>query len=50
MIKDVIRKMLYSNAKELARMALEAPHAEYVESLCRDMISRIAPEVLELSS
>jgi phosphotransferase system enzyme I (PtsI) len=49
MIKDVIRKMLHSDATELARKALEAPAADYVESLCRDMISRIAPEVLELS-
>jgi phosphotransferase system enzyme I (PtsI) len=49
MIKDVIRKLLYSSASELARQALEAPSAKYVEQLCHEMIEQIAPEVLELS-
>ena len=49
MIKDVIRKLLYSSASELARQALEAPSAESVEKLCHEMIEQIAPEVLELS-
>lgn len=49
MIKDVIRKLLYSNAVELARKALQAPSEKYVEQLCHEMIEQIAPEVLELS-
>jgi phosphotransferase system enzyme I (PtsI) len=49
MIKDVIRKMHYSSAMELARNAIEAPSHEYVERLCHEMIEQIAPEVLELS-
>lgn len=49
MIKDVIRKLYYSDAAELARKALELPSEEYVERLCHDMIEQIAPEVLELS-
>ena len=49
MIKDVIRKLYYSDAAELARKALESPSEEYVERLCHDMIEQIAPEVLELS-
>jgi len=49
MIKDVIRKLFYSGAAELARKALEAPSKEYVEKLCHEMIKQIAPEVLELS-
>ncbi len=48
-IKDVIRKLFYSSAVELARKALESPAEEYVEQLCHDMIKQIAPEVLELS-
>ncbi len=49
MIKDVIRKLFYSGAMELARKALKAPSKEYVEQLCREMIEQVAPEVLELS-
>ncbi|RKX35653.1 MAG: phosphoenolpyruvate--protein phosphotransferase [Verrucomicrobia bacterium] len=49
MIKDVIRKLFYSDAVELARKALESPSKEYVEQLCHEMIEQIAPEVLELS-
>jgi len=49
MIKDVIRKLFYSSAVELARKALESPSKEYVEQLCHEMIEQIAPEVLELS-
>lgn len=49
MIKDVVRKLYYSDAVELARKALESPSEKYVEQLCHDMIKQIAPEVLELS-
>ena len=49
MVKDVIRKVYYSGAIELAQKALVSSSAEHVEQLCRDMIEEIAPEVLELS-
>ncbi|MEN8255383.1 MAG: phosphoenolpyruvate--protein phosphotransferase [Verrucomicrobiota bacterium] len=49
MIKDVIRKLFYSGAMELARKALKSSTKEYVEQLCREMIEQVAPEVLELS-
>lgn len=50
MIKDVIRKMYYSSAAELAQQALESTSAEHVEKLCRDLIIEIAPEVIGLSN
>jgi len=49
MIKDVIRKMHYSAAAELAQKALESHSAEHVEKLCRDLITEIAPEVIDIS-
>lgn len=48
MIKDVIRKLHYTSAVELARKALVAPTAEDVTRLCHELIERIAPEILEL--
>lgn len=47
-IKDVIRKLFYSDAVELAQQALASTSAEHVAELCHGMIKRIAPEVLEL--
>ncbi|WP_168442233.1 phosphoenolpyruvate--protein phosphotransferase [Pontiella desulfatans] len=49
LIKDVIRKLYYSAAVELAQKALVSSSAERVDQLCHDMIAQIAPEVLELS-
>jgi hypothetical protein len=49
MIKDVIRKLFYSDAVELAQQSLAASLTDHVEQLCHDLIKRIAPEVLELS-
>jgi len=48
-IKDVIRKLYYSSAVELAQKALGSTSAERVDQLCHDMIKQIAPEVLEIS-
>ena len=48
MIKDVIRKLYYSSAVELAQKALNSHSAEHVAQLCHDLIREIAPEVLEL--
>ncbi|WP_372805880.1 phosphoenolpyruvate--protein phosphotransferase [Pontiella sp.] len=49
LIKDVIRKLYYSGAIELAQRALVSSSSEHVSQLCRDMIAEIAPEVLTLS-
>ncbi len=49
MIKDVIRKLYYSDAVELAQKALNSSSAEHVEQLCHELIESIAPEVLEIS-
>jgi len=49
LIKDVIRKLHYSDAVDLARKALVSPSAEHVDKLCHEMIEQIAPEILELS-
>jgi hypothetical protein len=49
MIKDVVRKLFYSGAVELAQKALVSSSAEHVEQLCHDMVKKIAPEVLALS-
>lgn len=48
-IKDVIRKLAYSDALELARKAMNASTSADVDTLCHEMIMQIAPEVLELS-
>jgi phosphotransferase system enzyme I (PtsI) len=49
LIKDVIRKLYYSDAVELAQKSLVSKSAEHVEELCHKMIEKIAPELLELS-
>ncbi|MBN2703734.1 MAG: phosphoenolpyruvate--protein phosphotransferase [Pontiellaceae bacterium] len=49
-IKDVIRKLHYSSAAKLAQEALFSDSAEHVKILCRELISNIAPEVLEFSN
>ncbi len=49
MIKDVIRKLFYSGAVDLAQQALASSSAEHILQLCHELIERIAPEVLELS-
>jgi len=48
-IKDVIRKLHYSQAKDLAQQALDSVSADAVNQLCHQLIEEIAPEVLEFS-
>jgi len=48
MIKDMIRKLYYSDSVELARQALLSTSAEHIEELCHAMVERVAPELLEL--
>ena len=49
LIKDVVRKLYYSGAIELAQKALSSSSTDHVRQLCHDMIKEIAPEVLEIS-
>ena len=49
LVKDVIRKLYYSDAVELAQKALISESAEEVEEHCIKMIKEIAPEALEFT-
>jgi len=48
-IKDVIRKLYYSQAKDLAQQALASTDTDTINQLCHQLIEEIAPEVLEFS-
>ncbi len=48
-IKDVIRKLYYTDAVKLAQQSLISESSDEVEKYCKDMISQIAPEVLEFT-
>ena len=47
-VKDVIRKIRYSEAETLAKTILSSESAVDVLDRCRRMVERIAPEILEL--
>jgi phosphoenolpyruvate-protein kinase (PTS system EI component) len=47
-VKDVIRKIRYSEAERLAETILSSESAVDVLDRCRAMVERIAPEILEL--
>ncbi len=49
LVKDVIRKLYYTDAIELAQRSLISESADEVEKHCIKMIKKIAPEVLEFS-
>lgn len=49
LIKDVIRKLYYTDAVKLAQKALISESSEEVENHCLKLISKIAPEVLEFT-
>ncbi|OGV57994.1 MAG: phosphoenolpyruvate--protein phosphotransferase [Lentisphaerae bacterium RIFOXYA12_FULL_48_11] len=48
MIKDAVRSVRYSGAKDLAKIALSCKSAVEVLSHCRRMLNEVAPEILEL--
>lgn len=48
LVKDVVRSMKYSRAKELAAVALSCKTAVEVLSHCRKLTMEVAPELLEL--
>lgn len=49
MVKEVIRRIRLSDAQHLAEASRRQPDGAGVLDLCRDLIRRVAPEMLELS-
>jgi phosphotransferase system enzyme I (PtsI) len=47
-VKDVIRALQFSRARDLAERALRCSEAADVRALCREVIREVAPELLEL--
>ncbi|HMP91119.1 MAG TPA: phosphoenolpyruvate--protein phosphotransferase [Kiritimatiellia bacterium] len=50
MVKDVVRKIRYSQAEELAESVMISGTGTDVTQRCRTLIKEIAPEILELMS
>ena len=50
LVKDVIRKLRYSQAEELAEAVMASGTGSDVMSRCRALVKEIAPEILELVS
>lgn len=48
MIKEVVRKLSYSQAEELATTVLALESAYEITETCRNLVRRITPEILEL--
>jgi phosphotransferase system enzyme I (PtsI) len=48
LVKDVIRKLRYSQAEELAETAMGSDSGADVMKRCEDLVRSIAPEILEL--
>lgn len=50
LVKDVIRKLQYSQAEELADLVMSSGSGTDVMQRCRELVGGIAPEILELVS
>lgn len=50
MIKDVIRNLFYSDCRALAKEVLRAESQDKVVTLCRELLQKTSPEILELIS
>lgn len=48
LVKDVIRKLRFSQAEELAQTVLARESAYEITEQCRQLVQQIAPEILEL--
>lgn len=48
LVKDVVRKVKYSQAEDLAEVAMQSQSATVVNEQCRELVGEIAPEILEL--
>jgi phosphotransferase system enzyme I (PtsI) len=49
-VKDVIRKLRYSQAEELAESVMASGSGADVMARCRKLVGEVAPEILELMS
>ena len=47
-VKDVVRSMIYPEAQRLAQAALQTSSPEHIVGMCKELIGRTAPEILEL--
>jgi phosphotransferase system enzyme I (PtsI) len=48
LVKDIVRKLRYSQAEELAQLALERESAQEIHEQCRALVGQIAPEILDI--
>jgi len=48
LVKDAVRSVTYTDSKTLAANALASESADEVVKLCRDLMGKAAPEILEL--
>jgi phosphotransferase system enzyme I (PtsI) len=48
LIKDAVRALRMDQARDLAQAALRAESGDAVTGMCRDLMRRVAPELLEL--
>lgn len=48
MVKDMIRKLRYSEAEALANTVIELESADEITRHCRELVQRVNPEILEL--
>jgi len=48
LVKDAVRSVTYADSKDLAAKALKSGSAEQVVDLCRELMGKAAPELLEL--
>ena len=48
MVKDVVRKLKFSEAESLAETVLRMESASDIMKQCQQLVGRVAPEVLEL--
>ncbi|HPG00448.1 MAG TPA: phosphoenolpyruvate--protein phosphotransferase [Kiritimatiellia bacterium] len=48
LVKHVVRSLKFPQAEELAKTALPSSSATEVQNLCRQLIEKVAPEILEL--
>jgi phosphoenolpyruvate-protein kinase (PTS system EI component) len=49
LVKEVIRRIRYSEAQDLAEAARSMATGAEVLGQCRDLVRRVAPEILELA-
>ncbi len=48
LVKDVVRRLRFSQAEELAQLVLERESAFEINEQCRALVGQVAPEILDL--